>query len=362
MEKKFSRLYDRASRPERRLSLDFNQDRYAIFSDHHKGDGSGADDFKKNAPLYDAALSFYQEHRFQLIVLGDNEELWENSYQQVHSQHSAVIAREISMAPMGVDQKRIRIWGNHDKEVSLRSFVRTIRKQKIQILDAVDYRESLCLGQDIFLVHGHQGRFFEDKAWKISRWAVQLVWKTIQKILHIGIDGPAENFRLREDLERKYYNWGKAHKVLLVCGHTHQAIFGSLTHFDRLQISVTELGKRQKDAPPEEKDKIQQEIEAKEKIIAGILFRRMGIPPKSFEKPASRAVPCYFNSGCCGYTNGITCIEIDQGQIRLIKWERETTSRKILVEENLEHIIQNVRTQKPFRLKSQTHIAHYPVQ
>lgn len=362
MEKKFSCLYDRASRPEHRLSLDINQDRYVIFSDHHKGDGSGADDFKKNAPLYEAALSFYQEHGYQLIALGDNEEFWENSYRRVHSEYQALIAREISMAPIGKNQNRIRIWGNHDKEVSLCSFARTIRKLRILTLDSVDYRESLCLGQNIFLVHGHQGRFFEDKAWKISRWAVQLVWKTIQKILHIGIDGPAENFRLREDLERKYYNWAKAQKVLLVCGHTHQAIFGSLTHFDRLQISVAELEKRQKEAPPGEKDKIQQEIEQKEKIIAGILSQRMGIPPKSFEKQASRAVPCYFNSGCCGYTNGITCIEIDKGQIRLIKWQRENISREILAEENLKHIIQNVRAQKPFHVKSQPNIAHFPVQ
>ena len=362
MEKKFSRLYARASRPDQRLSLDFNQDRYVIFSDHHKGDGSGADDFKKNAPLYDSALSYYQEHEYQLIVLGDNEELWENSYHRVHSEYQAMIAKEISMAPKRKDQKKIRLWGNHDKEVSLRSFARTIRKLRILTLDSVDYRESLCLGQDIFLVHGHQGRFFEDKAWKISRWAVHLVWKTIQKILHIGIDGPAENFRLREDLERKYYAWAKAHKVLLICGHTHQAIFASLTHFDRLQISVAELEKRQKDAPPGEKDEIQQEIEKKEKIIAGILIRRLGIPPKSFEKPASLAVPCYFNSGCCGYTNGITCIEIDKGQIRLTKWQRENISREIQVEENLEHILRQVRAQKPFHVKSQTNIAHFPVQ
>jgi UDP-2,3-diacylglucosamine pyrophosphatase LpxH len=352
MEKKFSRLYQRASRPECRLAFNIHQDRYVIFSDHHKGDGSGADDFKKNAPLYDSALSFYQEQGYRLIVLGDNEELWENSYRRVHSQYQSLITREISMAPSGKNRKRIRIWGNHDKEVSLRSFARSIRKLRIQILDTVDYRESLCLGQDIFLVHGHQGRFFEDKAWKISRWAVQLVWKTIQNILHIGIDGPAENFRLREDLERKYYHWAKAHKVLLVCGHTHQAIFGSLTHFDRLQISVFELETKQKDAPPGEKDKIRQEIAQKEKIIAGILLRRMGIPPKSFEKPASRAVPCYFNSGCCGFTNGITCIEIDKGQIRLIKWQHENSSREILVEENLEHIIQRIRAQKPFYVKS----------
>ena len=36
-----------------------------------------ADDFKKNAGLYDHALSHYEREGFRLILLGDNEELWE---------------------------------------------------------------------------------------------------------------------------------------------------------------------------------------------------------------------------------------------------------------------------------------------
>lgn len=345
--KKFSRLYDIASGPEHILALDSNRDRYVIFSDHHKGDGSAADDFKKNAQLYASALSFYSEGGFQFIALGDNEELWENSYQQVHSVYRDLISKEIRMAPEGKSRKKIRVWGNHDKEVSLRWFKRTIRRLRIKDLYNVEHRESLCLGKGIFLIHGHQGRFFEDIAWKVSRWAVQFVWKTIQKILHIGIDGPAENFRLREDLERKYYVWAKAHKALLICGHTHQAIFASLTHFDRLQISVSQLEKKLNSAPPEAKDKMTQELFEKKAVVADILSRRLGITPKSFENPASSAIPCYFNTGCCGYTNGITCIEIDRGQIRLIKWQRENSEREILVEENLDRILQHIKAQKP---------------
>ena len=52
--------------------------------------------------------------------------------------------------------------------------------------------------------------------------------------------------------------------------------------------------------------------------------------------------PTYFNSGCCCYTDGdITGIEIDEGCIRLIKWELEDESptRKVLEEISLEELV-----------------------
>jgi hypothetical protein len=210
-------------------------------------------------------------------------------------------------------------------------------------MDGIDFREGLCLGEDIFLIHGHQGRFFEDKAWRLSRWAVHFIWKTIQKILHIGIDGPAENFRLRENLEMQYYRWAKAHKRLLICGHTHQAIFAALTHYDRLQLDLKELEAERDKSSPEERKRIDALIEDKEQHIQEILWQQMGHMPRSFESPASESLPCYFNAGCCGYTNGITCLEIEAGQIRLIKWQRDTKQRRILVEDDLQAILDTIK-------------------
>jgi hypothetical protein len=36
-------------------------------------------------------------------------------------------------------------------------------------------------------------------------------------------------------------------------------------------------------------------------------------------------LPCYFNDGCCVHTNGITGVEIDQDEIRLVWWEVSDT-------------------------------------
>jgi UDP-2,3-diacylglucosamine pyrophosphatase LpxH len=335
MSRKFNRIYKEARRPENKIPVDFRKDRYVLFSDHHKGDASPADDFRKNKELYASALSFYEKEGYSLIVLGDNEELWENPYERILTQYRKTIEREIALAPETPDKKKIRIWGNHDKEVMLRRFTKRSKTWKDNVLKNVEHREGLCLGEDIFLIHGHQGRFFEDQAWKLSRLAVHFIWKTVQRLLQIGADGPAENYRIRDDLELNYYRWAKKNRVLLICGHTHRAIFGSLTHFDRLRIDIRRLEKASEQASPEEKKAMHQQIQEKKAEIEKILIQRSGKLPKSFEPDKSWPVPCYFNDGCCGYTNGITCMEIDKNIMRLIKWQRQDKKRHILEEKDI---------------------------
>lgn len=347
MSKRFKRIYKEAKKNENRISLDLKTDRFVLFSDHHKGDASPADDFSKNAALYSAALSYYKNEGYKLIVLGDNEELWENRYEQILPHYEKIIRREIEMAPESSRRRRIRLWGNHDKEVSLRRFKERCRAWKNDILDNVEYREGLCLGEDIFLIHGHQGRFFEDKAWRISRWAVQFIWKTIQKIFNIGIDGPAENYKIRDDLELNYYRWAKEKGVLLICGHTHRAIFGSMTHFDRLQIELHRLVKRLDLANPEEREVFRSRVAEKQAELKKILADRAGKMPKSLEPDGNRPVPCYFNDGCCGYTNGITCIEIDKNTIRLIKWRRQRKQRIIFAEKDISLLLRYIKEGRP---------------
>jgi UDP-2,3-diacylglucosamine pyrophosphatase LpxH len=347
MQRKFSRLLRLAREPDRRLSLDMAEDRFVLFSDHHKGDGSAADDFTKNQGVYETALDFYSEEGFRLLVLGDSEELWENRYERVHDRYGSLITREIDLAPLGRNQKKIRMWGNHDKEVSLLRFQIKLRRNKHDLHHGVDLRESVCLGPDIFLIHGHQGRFFEDKAWLISRLAVKFIWKTIQRLLHIGIDGPAENMEVREGLEMQYQRWASAQRVLLICGHTHRAIFASQTKYDRLEQQLRDLRRDLNRDSPSGKAEILEKIEALEKEQEAAKSRRGGKAPRSFASPAESALPCYFNTGCCGYTNGITCLEIDRGELRLVKWQRDPMERQVLVRDDLGRILRHIRAGAP---------------
>ncbi len=160
MSRKFNGIYRNAKKPENKIPFDCKTDRFVIFSDHHKGDASPADDFKKNADLYAAALAFYKRRGYALIVLGDNEELWENQYEKILHHYRKIIQQEIEMALEAPDKKRIRIWGNHDKEVTLRRFKKRSKTWEKNMLEKVDHREGLCLGEDIFLIHGQPGALF----------------------------------------------------------------------------------------------------------------------------------------------------------------------------------------------------------
>lgn len=338
MARKFNRIYARARKAGYLRPVDLGKDAFVLFSDHHKGDGSSADDFKENAALYMQALCHYQERGFKLIVLGDSEDCWENSYGRILAQYGPVIKKEIDLAAAASQQKKLRIWGNHDKEISLRRFRQYYRQLKTALLDEVTYSEGVCLGPDIFLVHGHQGRFFEDIAWRASRLAVKFIWKSLQESFLIGKEGPAENVRLREDLEINYYRWAKKKRLLLICGHTHRAMFASLTHLDFLEKEILELKKKN-----EPEKIIAQKIAEREQILS----RRLGLPRLLFETPPEEPVPCYFNAGCCCYANGMTCLEIERGWIRLIKWQRRTGEQTILAEESVERILAAIKKRAP---------------
>ena len=340
MHLKFDAIYSEASRPENSLPYSPERDRFVLFSDHHKGAGSKADDFKKNAVLYNEALGYYEERNFRAILLGDNEELWETRIDRVLERYGDIISREIRLSPSNASGKKIRLWGNHDKEVVLKSFDRFLRRTGENPFKEVDYLEGLCLGPDIFLIHGHQGRFFEDQAWRISRWAIKFIWKTIQKLFRIGRDGPAENIRIRESLEMGYYSWAKRRKVILICGHTHRAMFGSLSHYERLQSEVLAM---QKIGSKKLTGNLRLRLERMEKELQRILEKNRGRPPKSMRSGKGDPVPCYFNDGCCGYTNGITCIELDRGWIRLVKWNRKNSVREVLAEGRIQDILESVK-------------------
>ena len=103
------------------------------------------------------------------------------------------------------------------------------------------------------------------------------------------------------------YDWTAAQKnILLVTGHTHQPVFNSLTHLERLYQRL-------------EKARTLNDADALKNIEAEIPRRRReyDFVNQSFDKMK----PGYFNSGCCCFDDGtITGIEISDGFIRLIKW------------------------------------------
>ena len=85
--KSLTRLYKTilTKKSQRGIIINFNTatDDFIIFSDQHKGNKNNADDFKSNEQNYIAALNFYNREGFHYINLGDAEELWKYTVNEV---------------------------------------------------------------------------------------------------------------------------------------------------------------------------------------------------------------------------------------------------------------------------------------
>ncbi len=93
------------------LPFDPIRDCFIIFSDQHKGNRDGADDFAGAELNYLRALDHYSKNDFTYISLGDSEELWENSIWTVKKKNTAVFELEKIFLQKN---KFIKIFGNHD--------------------------------------------------------------------------------------------------------------------------------------------------------------------------------------------------------------------------------------------------------
>ena len=93
-DKAISKGLDAAYKRAEERPFDPATERIAIFSDHHKGVGDPADDFRRCEHAYAAALGYYLEAGYRLFVLGDAEELWEERAGPVLKRYDAVLRLE----------------------------------------------------------------------------------------------------------------------------------------------------------------------------------------------------------------------------------------------------------------------------
>ena len=104
---------DRAAEHADEQAFDPATERIVIFSDHHRGTGDAADDFRRCEHAYTAALGYYLEAGYRLFLLGDVEELWEERAGPVIDHYRAVIELEAEFTTRGGLE---RFYGNHDDD------------------------------------------------------------------------------------------------------------------------------------------------------------------------------------------------------------------------------------------------------
>ncbi len=299
--------------------LDLAADRYIIFSDQHRGACNRADDFLRSERAYNAALAYYLRKGYTLVVLGDVEELWEETPAAVLNAYPRTFELEAQFHQRG---RYVRIWGNHDDAWQYADSVR-------HHLDAVygapplHVHESLHLIVTdgtaelgtLFLLHGHQGDAANDRWARVTRLFVRYFWRTFQRLTGISLNTPATDWGLRKKINQALYAWAAHYpKRILIAGHTHTPVFKSQTQAAQI---TAEIAARESAAPESNAD-----LEEVSKLLAQrewVLAQNQSEP--YLESTAPLAKPCYFNTGCCCFFDGdITGIEIAQGQIRLVRW------------------------------------------
>lgn len=320
------------------IPFDMEKDKYILFSDQHMGDGTlGSDDFLPNEGVYHHALNHYFNSDFTLISIGDVEELWECDFNKVGNRYSQTYGLENKFLGAG---RLYRIWGNHDGFWRRLSNVKDFLSRR---LSGVAIHEAVRIGEQIFVTHGHQGELFSDRLWRFSRFIVRYIWKPFQILTCRPSNSPAENHKVRDTKEQIYYKWAKKKKLLFIAGHTHRGMFGSLSKIDRLRMKIEEkieqVAKLQVSSP-QYHQLMSEVLDLRNKLEESLQENRKGEREKRFESTGP-LTPCYFNDGCCCYPDGITGIEIDQGVIRLVKWEKKNSgiTKKVFEEDNLKKIL-----------------------
>lgn len=265
MNKKLDKIFKKSER----LTINDNT-KIVIMSDCHRGAGDNFDNFVKNQSIYESALQYYYRKGFTYIELGDGDDMWEvKNYKDIIDVHLNSFKQ---LKKFHDSNRLIMIYGNHDiskkSPVILKKyFYKYYNKETKQVeplLDGLKVYESLVLNYnnfDIFLIHGHQVDFLNSTLWRFSRFLVRYVWRPIE---HIGAKDPtsgAKIYQVTKNTEKKLKKWSIQNNKILIAGHTHRAIF-----------------------------------------------------PKAGQS-------LYFNDGSCIHPNGITCLEIENGNITLVRWE-----------------------------------------
>jgi len=302
--------------------FNYQQDKYIIFSDQHKGNRSSVDDFKEAENDYLAALAHYHDQGFHFINLGDCEELWKFTPDQVMKKNKLCFEAERKFLDAG---RYFRIYGNHDLEwrylLQRNFFLRPVFGKKLKIYEGLLLKTTYDSRVfSIFLAHGHQGDKRNDGN-SFSIWVVANIWTPIQRFLRVSINTPATSFELTDKHNIMMYDWSaKQQNLIFISGHTHKPVFASLDHLERLN--------KQLDAARQANDGISMAA-----IQAELQKRKAEYAGKKQMQTIAR--PTYFNSGCCCYDDGdITGIEISEGHIRLVKWHTVTGgSQRLVLEE-----------------------------
>ncbi|HCX65638.1 MAG TPA: serine/threonine protein phosphatase [Eubacteriaceae bacterium] len=288
--KRLTKAYQKAYR------IPFNNDsKFVLFSDVHRGDNSISDEFSHNQNIYQHALNHYYKQGFTYIEVGDGDELWEHEKFKYVIRAYGDIYKLISK--FYKNNRFHMLYGNHNMELKYDAYVKKnlakfydiYEDEFEELFPGLKVHEAVVLEheateKEIFVVHGHQGDFFNDQIWPISKFLNRHLWHYLHVVGFRNPSSPSKNMHKCHRIERNYSKWIRRNQRMLIAGHTHR--------------------------------------------------------PKYISKTGES----YFNTGACVFPLGITGLEIEDGNITLVKWHTRPDRNGSL-------IIQRERLKGPNDLK-----------
>jgi UDP-2,3-diacylglucosamine pyrophosphatase LpxH len=349
---------DRVYEATRSDPIQLSELRAVVISDLHRGARDGADDFQRAEPAYSAALGSYLEQGYELWLLGDVEELWENDLDEVvPDSYRQLLALEMEFASDRGGPGLRRFWGNHDLDWKdednvdryLGEFLPGVRVGEALRLEVRDGENPLG---ELFMVHGHQGTDFSERFQFVSRFFVRRIWREVQTTQGWLSTTPSYDYELRAKHDTAMFRWARGRvsggdvgeRPLLIAGHTHHPVFPGKPpkQPDTKKVAELEAKLEQARANGEGLERLAQLRADLENVRAKLRRERYPVPPEINDPP------CYFNGGCCCYPDGdITCLELDGAgdEIRLVRWPRdEAQPDRTLPKDSLRGVFQGVNT------------------
>ena len=307
------------------IHVDIQTEKWVFFSDHHRGAKNRANDFRLCAKNYVTALDHYFKEGYQLCVIGDVEELWEEYPDKVIQNNSASFVAESRFHDEG---RYLRLRGNHDDLWSDHNYVRSYLQPKYgkrhlsipesALLEIKDGKEILG---SILLIHGHQGTQNDGKQIKFIKWFLHNIWRPIQILTGVSANTPATDWKIRDDRDKIIYQWtSQQPRLMLIAGHTHRPVFASYDHRARLQAQLSAGRLQLQRLPNNAQSEALRQIEHLSSDLHE-LESKLSAEERAGSTPLENPLPCYFNTGCCAFEDGdITNIEIANGEVRLVRW------------------------------------------
>ncbi len=245
--------------------------KFVFFGDVHRGDDSLSDEFGRNRHIYDHALNYYYEGGCTYIEVGDGDELLEQpKFRHIYTAHQTTFEILKRFFKAG---RLLMLFGNHNLQMKDTNYLEKyyykahddVSDTDEDLFPGLVAHEALVLihkdtGQEIFVVHGHQGDTLNDQLWPISFLMIRYFWRFMHILGVKYAASPAKSKQRRHKVERSFNRWNSRRDIMMICGHTHRPRF------------------------------------------------------------AKYGEPAYFNTGCCIHPRGITCLELTYGDISLVSW------------------------------------------